>query len=412
MRRCAVDARKSRPHCGQRLTSVVSDRRHVLVPFAALSATYFAHIGFFNPYLPLWLKDSGFSLLAIGMLTAIQSATRIFAPYAWGALSDHTGERVKWLRLGATVALLASFGLWIPGSFAWVALVLVVMFTHTSGMMPISEAAMAHLVSRDGEFDAKRYGRVRLWGSLGFFITVMLAGVWFEYFGIQHFPAWTVVTLASVVACVWALPNLKEEADASSVYTSKRLVWPVLKQPLVQWLFASVFFHVLAHMAVYFFLSLYLDALGYSKTVIGLLWGASVLVEIVWFFTQSRWLPWLPLSSWLCVAALLTFIRMGFTAAGADYWPVLLLAQLLHAVTFAAHHSVCIHLISQHFPAALRGRGQALYSLIAYGLTGVVGGLAGGALIEHWGLASIFWGAMGSAMVATWCAYKLNQLAQ
>jgi PPP family 3-phenylpropionic acid transporter len=274
-------------------------------------------------------------------------------------------------------------------------------------MMPISEAAMSHLVSRDGEFDAKRYGRVRLWGSLGFFITVMLAGVWFEYFGIQHFPAWTVVTLAAVVVCVWSLPNLKEEIDASAPQTLKRTVWPVLKQPLVLWLFAGVFFHVLAHMAVYFFLSLYLDALGYSKTVIGLLWGVSVLVEIVWFFTQSRWLPWLPLSSWLCVAALLTFIRMGLTAAGADYWPVLLLAQLLHAVTFAAHHSVCIHLISQHFPAALRGRGQALYSLIAYGLTGVVGGLAGGALIEHLGLASIFWGAMGSAFLAICCTYKL-----
>jgi PPP family 3-phenylpropionic acid transporter len=86
-----------------------------------------------------------------------------------------------------------------------------------------------------------------------------------------------------------------------------------------------------------------------------------------------------------------------------------LLAQLLHAVTFAAHHSVCIHLISQHFPAALRGRGQALYSLIAYGLTGVVGGLAGGALIEHWGLTSIFWGAMGSAFVAVCCTYKLTK---
>jgi PPP family 3-phenylpropionic acid transporter len=33
-----------------------------LVPFAALSATYFAHIGFFNPYLPLWLKELGYRL--------------------------------------------------------------------------------------------------------------------------------------------------------------------------------------------------------------------------------------------------------------------------------------------------------------------------------------------------------------
>ena len=52
-----------------------------LAPFAALSASYFAHIGFFNPYLPLWLQDMGFGLMAISVLTSVQSATRLFAPY-------------------------------------------------------------------------------------------------------------------------------------------------------------------------------------------------------------------------------------------------------------------------------------------------------------------------------------------
>ena len=78
-----------------------------LVPFAALSATYFAHIGFFNPYLPLWLKDLGLGLAVIGLLPSVQAATRLFAPYAWGAPSDRTGERVKLLRLGGTLALIA-----------------------------------------------------------------------------------------------------------------------------------------------------------------------------------------------------------------------------------------------------------------------------------------------------------------
>ena len=54
-----------------------------LVPFAALSASYFAHIGFFNPYLPLWLKDLGLPIFTIGLLTSMQSFTRLFAPYAW-----------------------------------------------------------------------------------------------------------------------------------------------------------------------------------------------------------------------------------------------------------------------------------------------------------------------------------------
>lgn len=38
-----------------------------LLPFAAFSASYFAHIGFFNPYLSLWLKELGIGLLAIGL---------------------------------------------------------------------------------------------------------------------------------------------------------------------------------------------------------------------------------------------------------------------------------------------------------------------------------------------------------
>ena len=71
-------------------------RRH-LVSFAALSASYFAHIGFFNPYLPLWLKDLGYGLVAISLLTAVQSATRLIAPYGWRWLSDPTGERVQLL---------------------------------------------------------------------------------------------------------------------------------------------------------------------------------------------------------------------------------------------------------------------------------------------------------------------------
>ena len=59
----------------------VSVTKRQLLPFAAVSASYFAHIGFFNPYLPLWLKDMGYGIFAIGVYTSIQAATRLFAPY-------------------------------------------------------------------------------------------------------------------------------------------------------------------------------------------------------------------------------------------------------------------------------------------------------------------------------------------
>lgn len=372
-----------------------------LVPFAALSASYFAHIGFFNPYLPLWLKDMGLSLVAISALVSLQSATRLFAPYGWGWLSDRTGERVKLLRYGATVALLACLGLWVDGGLVWLFVVLLLMFSHTSGMMPMSEAALAQLVSRGGVFDARRYGRVRVFGSLGFLLTVMAAGAWFEQRGMRDFPAWTFVTISAVALSCWALPSVKEPRQQ----TPHISVAPVLRQRPVQLFFAAAFFHVLSHIGIYVFFSLYLDALGYSKTVIGLLWALSVLVEIAWFLTQGRWLPRLSLQAWLMLCSALTALRMLLTAGGAEHLWVLVLAQGLHAFTFATHHTACIALLSEHFPGTLRGRGQALYTVVAYGTTGLLGGLSGGWLSSHLGLASVFWASVATSAVAVGLAW-------
>lgn len=384
-------------------------RGRELWPFAALSASYFAHIGFFNPYLPLWLKDAGLGLFAISLLTSMQSATRLFAPYAWGWLSDHTGERVRLLRFCAMVALGASAGLWLDLGPWGLAGVLLLMFTHTSAMMPMSEAALAQVVSRAGGFDARLYGRVRLCGSVGFLLTVLAAGAWFEAHGMGSFPAWTMGTLLLVVASVWWLPDRREPAQAGQRSES---ILPVLRQPVVAWFFASVFLHVLAHVFVYVYFSLYIDVLGYPKSVIGLLWAASVLVEIAWFFTQARWLPLLSHGGWLLLAAALAVLRFVVTAGAGQHLGWLFAAQLLHAITFAAHHSVCIALLSEHFPARLRGRGQALYAVLGYGLSGVVGGLLGGLVSTRWGVGSVFWLAAAMALLACLAAWRTRAAAR
>jgi MFS transporter, PPP family, 3-phenylpropionic acid transporter len=377
-----------------------------LLPYAALSASYFAHIGFFNPYLPLWLKDLGYGIFAISVFTSVQAATRLFAPYGWGWLSDHTGERVKLLRYGACVAFIASLGLWGNFGNVWLGAMLLIMFTHTSGMMPMSEAAMAHLVSQGGSFDAKRYGRVRLFGSLGFLVTVVLAGTWFENFGMKDFPAWTVITILAVAISAWLLPDMKEPV---SEHGRKINIWPILRQAPVQWFFAALFFHILSHIGIYVFFSLYLDSLGYSKATIGILWAVSVVVEIFWFYNQSRWLPKLSLQAWLMVCAAVMVLRMGITASSASIFALLVFAQMLHACTFATHHTVCITLLSNHFPGQLRGRGQALYTVVGYGFPGVLGGLAGGLISTKYGLAGVFYASIAISLIAIACAYKVWQ---
>jgi PPP family 3-phenylpropionic acid transporter len=80
---------------------------------------------------------------------------------------------------------------------------------------------------------------------------------------------------------------------------------------------------------------------------------------------------------------------------------------MMHACTFATHHTVCIAMLSHHFPGRLRGRGQALFTVLGYGFSGVLGGVLGGILSDKYGLASVFTACTATSLVAVFCAYKV-----
>ena len=375
-----------------------------MAPFIAFCACYYGFLGLFNPYLPLWLKDAGLSVAGISAIMALQSLSRMVGPYFWGAASDKSGRPIYLLRMAAVISLVATLGLFWKNPW-WLAAVLFLFFVNTSAMVPMSETAITQALLRSGPFDIKRYGKIRVWGSIGFMPVVFLSGVWFEYVGFASFVPLSILSMLLLVLICWHIPDLK----VASHSTVSAPIAKVLKNPEVIWFFLCLFFHILAHTGIYVFLTLYLDSLGYSKTIIGLMWVASVTTEIIWFFLQARWLHWFSNSMWLLICAALTVFRMGFTAGLAHIWWVLLIAQATHAITFAAHHSVGVSFIIDFFPGALRGRGQALYTMIGYGVTGILGALLGGLLSQYWGLASVFWAGLISAILATACAWKLHQ---
>jgi PPP family 3-phenylpropionic acid transporter len=72
----------------------------------------------------------------------------------------------------------------------------------------------------------------------------------------------------------------------------------------------------------------------------------------------------------------------------------LLIAQLLHAATFGAHHSASIITMQRWFSGALQARGQAAFISASYGVGGTLGGL----------FLSLIWGAYGAEAVYLFAA--------
>jgi PPP family 3-phenylpropionic acid transporter len=151
----------------------------------------------------------------------------------------------------------------------------------------------------------------------------------------------------------------------------------VLLNPDVRWFLLSGFFMIFAHAALYVFYSLYLSKLGYNKFQIGLFWALGVSAEVIFFYFQSKVLsrlqPEIVLQASFGVGVL-RFILIAFFPLT---W-VLILAQVMHAGTFAAHHSAATKLLQRWFTGPLQARGQALMATVSYGLGGTLGGLCSG----------------------------------
>jgi PPP family 3-phenylpropionic acid transporter len=374
-----------------------------LARFGALSLAYFATIGLFNPYAPLWFQSLGYSTLLIGTLSSLQAWTRVLAPYAWSWSGDHSGRRAELIRLAGAGALLSALALLGVRAALPVAVVVTLLFLANSGVVPLYEALLSqHLHTAQG-IDTARYGRVRVWGSVGFIVSVTSFGALLQWAGIGAFPAFVVAVNALLLAAALRLPATR----AAAVHGERAPpVLPLLRQPEVAWFFGSVFFTVLAHTSLYAFFSLYLVSLGHGKAAVGALWAVSIGVEIVLFWKQGRWFSRLTPYGWLSLVALATALRFAAIAGAGAWVSVLVFVQLLHALTFAVHHAACIAVVHRLFPDRLRGRGQALYTTLGYGLPGVIGGVGGGWLISRLGYAAVFWAAALAGGLAWGCVRR------
>jgi len=76
--------------------------------------------------------------------------------------------------------------------------------------MPLGESATVHALFKDNSFD-KRYGRLRLWGSIGFIAMVLVAGELFQRKGIELYPIVGMIVLSLLALITFLLHEPKME---------------------------------------------------------------------------------------------------------------------------------------------------------------------------------------------------------
>ncbi|MCE2859020.1 MAG: MFS transporter [Oxalobacteraceae bacterium] len=349
--------------------------------FALFFFAYYGYIGVFSPYASLYFADRGVSAVQIGVLMSMMQVMRIFGPNLWGWVADHTRRRVMVLRVTSAASALVFCGMFWGEAFVFFFVLMLVLNLFTSAQGPLAEALM--LSSMRG--DLTHYGRLRLWGSVGFIVTVITAGQVLDWQGIRLMP-WIALGLLVMVAAV-ALHMREEVAMPRSQDTPS--VRQLLKQREVIAFFISTFLMIAAHASLYVYYSLYLSQIGYSKTVIGLMWSLGVVAEILFFYFQAPLFRRFGIPTLMLTSLLIGVVRFSMIGFGAESLVMLLIAQILHAATFGVHHSASVATLQRWFAGPLQARGQALFISVSYGLGGSLGGL----------LLSACWDTFGARLV-------------
>ena len=367
---------------------------------ARLGAYYFAYFtyaGALVPYFSLWLAAQGYGAAQIALVLAMPQVARVFAPAAWGWLADHSGRQRGIVVFAAFSVFLGFAALYVVQGVAAVALVMFVLSVFAAGSMPLVEAAT--LAATEGQ--AGRYGPIRLWGSVGFILAVLGTGAWLD--GHSADTVLDIVVLLAAFVCVAAF-GVPARARSSGAPAGERL-GAVLGRADVLAFFGACMCMSVAHGALYAFYSIYLEAAGYSKATIGVLWTLGVVAEVVVFLRLPQLMRRFSLRALLVASFACAALRFAAIGWAIDLIAVLVAAQLLHAATFGAFHAASIAAVHRLFPGRIAARGQTLYSSLTYGVGGAAGTLIAGWTWEAFGgpasfTVSALFGAAGAALVA------------
>lgn len=366
---------------------------------------YFAVMGAVLPYFNLYCYHIGFSGYQIGVLSAVRSFAIVLFPIFWGMLVDR-------FRIQKRIYVVCNF----LGTFVWVGYFFttdfgpMIVITLAYGIFYTPIISLLETMTMDVlAGDKPRYGQTRVWGSISFILVVLSLGRIIDSLGVSMILGMVLVVSILQSFLATALPPGRNRPPSVSLAEIRTLFTGRLTLFLV-----CAFCMLVSHGAYYGFFSIHLENLGFSGTHIGMAWALASMAEILVMVASAslfrRYSPKKMMLFSFGVATLRWLIL---------YWSIspaiIMLSQLLHAITYGVFHMASILYVDQLSPKQGKALGQAVNNSVTYGLGLMVGFYLNGWLYAHVDLFFLFLisagiAAGGGIILRTWVRLPKNDV--
>ena len=335
---------------------------------------YFGAVSFLFPYLALFYQAKGLTGSQIGLLTAVSPILSFFAAPLWTGAADAT-HRHKLTAVLATVGVV-TLAIIFPGIATFGGLFLMIclysFFNAPTGSLADS-AVLALLGDRK-----ERYGRIRVWGTVGYGVVAPLASLLIGHSNLQWaFWGYALLMLGGLLV-IFLLP-FRQGYSNGSFSGGIRILFA--NRPWM--LFLVMAFIAGAGMATYnnYFL-VYMQSLGASSALRGLALVIATASEIPAMFFSDRVLRRFGARGMLIIAMTVIGLRLLCYSMIDLPW-VVLIVQVVHGLTFAAVYTAGVNFADQVAPPGMKATTQGMFNGTLMGFGAAAGSLLGGILMDR-----------------------------
>jgi MFS transporter, PPP family, 3-phenylpropionic acid transporter len=348
------------------------------------SAFYFLLYGAFSvlpPFLAIFYKAQGLTGGQIGLLAALPPIISFFGAPLWTGAADASHRHKLVIMLSLLGVVVIAFIL--PGIASFGGLLIMISlyaFFGAPGSSLIDSAVLALLGDRK-----ERFGRVRLWGTLGYGAIAPVAGTLIGRLGLQWaFWGYAILMLGGFLI-VTRIP-FRQSRPAGSFRGGMRVLFA--NRPWMLFL-AIAFIAGLGLAAISNYLFVYMQSLGASNTLMGFALTVSTISEVPALFFSHRLLRRFGTRGMLIIAMTAISLRLICYSLVTQAWVVLLI-QLSHGLTYAAVYTAGVYYADQVAPPGMQATTQGMFSGTLMGFGSAAGAFLGGILLDRFSPGGMF----------------------
>jgi len=320
---------------------------------------YFAAVGIYVIFLPKVLHDIGYNTVQIGFIFALAPLMRFLTPFLF-LKHINLNQNIFKSALFLSVICSISFYFTINNFYAFM-INNAILGASLSLILPYLEVTAIKVLGKN------RYGKSRLYGSIGFTLISLILGQFLSnpYIALHYYLGVNVLTVVFALLLL-QYDDIKHNEEENKEPFSFFKYWPF-------WI--SIFFMQLSFGGFYNFFTIYETEHGISLEMTSYMWSFGVICEIILFYFQAPLLK-RNLLNIIKFSLAITVVRWFLLFIYPDNIAIAFLTQGIHAFSFGLYHSATIMFLYTLYTNKKLAQ-QFMYG-VAYGLGGFMGALIAG----------------------------------